>query len=392
MDNISELGVLIEKQANAIEAFKANLLDRLDDERKEREELEVRINRMGLSPSGDFGRGDKGAFAKECKAIAAFIRSGGSDVGELKAHSIGSDPDGGYWVLPQVSAGITKRLFDLSPVRRLARVENIVKGDALEELLDLNDIGATRVGEKQARPATTTAQLGKLRIPLHEIYALQPVTQRLLDDSGYDIAGWINGKIADKFGRTEGTEYVNGTGVGEAKGFLAYTTATTADGTRANDQLQHVVSGDANGFVAPVAATGVSPADCLISLCYKLRAPYKTGGNVAWLMNSSTAAVVSKFKNAQADFIWRDSVAAGQPPSLLGFPVELDENMPDVAAGNYPIAFGNWSLGYCVIERPGLKLLVDQLTDKPNVLFYAYRRSGGDVSNTDCIKLLKIST
>lgn len=390
--DMNEISGLIEEMGDASLKFREHYKKRFDDLEKYTESLEAKMNRMGMTGGLSVGGFDKAALANESKAIAAFVRSGGIDVSELKAHSIGSDPDGGYWVLPQVSGSITKRLFDLSPVRRLARVENIVKGDAFEELLDLNDVGATRVGEKSARPATTTAQLGKLRIPLHEIYALQPVTQRLLDDSGYDIGGWINGKISDKFGRTEGSEYVSGDGVLGARGFLTYTTATTADGTRAENQLQHVVSGDANGFVAPVAATGVSPADCLINLCYKLRAPYKTGGNVAWLMNSSTAAIVSKFKNAQADFIWRDGVSAGQPPSLLGFPVELDENMPDVAAGTYPIAFGNWTLGYCVIERPGLKLLLDPYTDKPNVLFYAYRRSSGDVANFDAIKLLKIST
>lgn len=390
--DLDELGDLLTKQGDAIDAFKTHIDKRFDDEVKEREELEAKINRMGISGFEPAATINKAALAKEHKAISAFIRSGGVDVSEIKALSVGSDPDGGYTVLPVLSASMTRRLFDQSPMRRLARVENINKGDAFEEILDPNDVDATWVGESQSRPTTSTAQIGKLRIPLREIYANQPVTQRLLDDSSYDIGGWVNDKISDKFGRSEGVAFVSGDGISKPKGFLTYATATTADGTRSNDQLQHVVSGDANGFLAPVAATGVSPADCLISMVYKLRAPYKQSGRVAWLMNSTTAATVRKFKDAQAQFVWQDGITAGQPPSLLGFPVELDENMPDVAAGNYPIAFGNWSLGYCIVDRPGLKMLADPYTNKPNVNFYAYKRVGGDVANTDCIKLLKIST
>lgn len=363
----------------------------LDDERKEREELEMRINRLGVGGhSGSGGGIDKGALAKEYKALTNFVRTG--DQAGIKALSVGSDPDGGYTVLPVMSAAMISRLFDQSPMRRLARIETLQTGDAFEEITDPNDPDAVWVGESQSRSATATAQIGKIRIPLREIYANQQVTQRLLDDSSYDIGSWVDLKIVDKFGRAEGVAFVNGDGENKPKGFLQYTTASTADGTRANDQLQHVVTGHATAFLAPVAATGVSPADCLVDMVYALRAPYKQTGNVSWLMNSTTAAVVRKFKNAQADFVWSDGVAAGQPPSLLGFPVELDENMPNIGSGTYPIAFGNWSLGYCIVDRPGIKMLRDPYTSRPAVNFYAYKRVGGDVANTDCIKLLKVST
>lgn len=388
--DMSELGDLLQKQGDAIEIFKANVLDRIDEERKHNEALEARINRMSLDGFTPAGAIDKEALRKEHKALTAFIRTG--DLSEVKALSVGSDPDGGYTVLPTMSAGMISRLFDQSPIRRLARVELVNKGDAFEEILDPNECDATWVGENSSRPTTATAQIGKLRVPLNEIYANQQVSQRLLDDSSYDIGGWVDGKIADKFGRSEGVSFVTGNGVGKPRGFLTYDTTTDVDGTRPDNKLQHVITGHASSFLAPVAATGVSPGDCLVDMVYALRSPYKQSGNVAWLMNSTTAATVRKFKDAQAQFIWQDGIAAGQPPSLLGFPVELDENMPNVGANAYPIAFGNWSLGYLIVDRPGLKMLVDPYTNKPHVNFYAYKRVGGDVANTDCIKLLKIST
>lgn len=356
-------------------------------------EVEEKANRymIGSLNGGDVGL-DKTALAAEHKAISGFIRSGGRDDTEIKALSVGSDSEGGYTVLPVLSSSMTKRLFDQSPMRRLARVETMQTGDTFEELTDLDDVGGTWVGEKQSRPATTTGSFGKLSIPLREIYALQPVTQRLLDDSSRDIGGWVTGKISDKFGRSEGSAFVSGDGVLQPRGFLTYDTDTVGDLTRADNKLQYVKTGDASGFKALNAGTGVNPADCLIDLVYTLRAPYKQGGNVGWLMNSTTASVIRKFKDADGNYIWQNAVAAGQPASLLGFPVELDEGMPDVGANNFPIAFGNWTLGYCIVDRPGLKMLLDPFTDKPNVLFYAYKRVGGGVANFDAIKLLKVAS
>jgi HK97 family phage major capsid protein len=61
-------------------------------------------------------------------------------------------------------------------------------------------------------------------------------------------------------------------------------------------------------------------------------------------------------------------------------------------SGTFPIAFGDFKAGYVIVEKVGIKWLRDPFTGKPNVLFYAYRRVGGDVANSDAIKLLKVST
>jgi len=78
------------------------------------------------------------------------------------------------------------------------------------------------------------------------------------------------------------------------------------------------------------------------------------------------------------------------PCNSRRYSVEFSEDMPDVAAGAYPIAFGNWQLGYLIIDKPGIRYLRDPFTSKPNLLFYAYRRTGGQVANFDAIELLKI--
>lgn len=328
---------------------------------------------------------------KERNAVGLFIKLG--DESGIKAlatpkagMSTDSNPDGGYVVTPTISGVIQKRLFDVSPMARLARRVTITNGDAFEEPIDPSDVGAEWVGETDQRPALDTSKLKYLRVPLEEIYTNQPVTQRLLDDSYINIGEWITDKIGDKFASSEGAAYVGGDGVKKPRGLLTYPTSLEKDSVRDWWTMQHINTGAAGAFKA--ASTTVSPADALYDVVYSLRAPYRA--NARWLMNLSTAGVVRKLKDSEGRFIWADA-REGQPATLCGFPVELDEEMPDIAADSLSIAFGDFRQAYIIIDRPGLRMMRDPYTAKPHVLFYAYRRVGGGLQNGEAVKLLRFS-
>lgn len=378
MNNVDELKSLLEKQGEAFQAFKAQHEATLDAERKEREALEMRINRVGLSGASS---PSAAVATAEAKALAAFARTG-SDA-ELKGMSVGSDPDGGYLVTPHLSDKINAKVFDHSPIGRLARRVLIDTGDSFEEPLDHSDIGAAWVGESEARPGQQTPALELLRIPLSELSTTQVVTQRLLDDARFNVGEWLTAKISEKFARAEGAAFIGGVGGLQPRGILSYPTSIGDDGARPSGTIQHVLSGANGAFAAS------DPADCLIDLAHALRAPYLP--NAAWLMCRQTAATVRKFKDGSGRFLWAESVAAGQPSTLLGYPVHLDEEMPVLATGSLSIAFGDFQQAYTIIERPGLKLLHDPYTSKPHVLMYAYRRVGGALSNSEAVKLLKFA-
>ena len=108
-------------------------------------------------------------------------------------------------------------------------------------------------------------------------------------------------------------------------------------------------------------------------------------------MNSKTAGTVRKLKDADGRFLWSDGLAAGEPARLMGYPVLVAEDMPDIATDAYAIAFGDFGAGYTVAERPEIRILRDPFSAKPHVLFYATKRVGGDVSDFAAIKLLKFS-
>jgi HK97 family phage major capsid protein len=376
----------IKESLDTIQASTAEAIETIGGVKSEVKDLMARTDKLeavNKRPGSRQADNDNSDIKAEHGAVALFARTG--DDSKLKAiqasMSVGSDPDGGYLVLPAVSTGMTRKLYDTTPMRRLARVETITAGTDWVEPIDKTESGAAWVGEKSPRTDTGSPQLAEFRVALNEIFALQTVTQRLIDDSGFDVGAWIDGKVTDKFGRTEGTAFVTGDGVGKPQGFLSRNIVAISDATRAWGDLQYFASGG----VTTITADGLKDA------VWGLRAPYRAGSS--WLMNSNSANAIDKLKaSGTGEYVWRDGMQAGSPPSLLGYPVEFDENMPDIAAGSNSIAFGNFKLAYVIVDRAGIRFLRDPFTSKPNLLFYAYRRVGGNLANSEALKIVKTGT
>jgi HK97 family phage major capsid protein len=320
------------------------------------------------------------------KAFAAYLRSGDDDgmrglEVEEKSLSTAVAADGGYLVDPQTSEQISSVLKSTSSIRGIANVVS-VEATAYDVLVDTSDVGAGWATETDPSSETTTPQVERISIPLHELSALPKASQRLLDDSAFDVEGWLAERIADKFARAEGGAFVSGDGVDKPTGFLNYTTAE--NGAEIWGELGHVLTGAAGDFAAS------NPADAIVDLVYALGARYRA--NATFVMNSKTAGAVRKMKDADGRFLWSDGLAAGEPARLMGYAVLISEDMPDIGADALAIAFGDFASGYTIAERPDLRILRDPFSAKPNVLFYATKRVGGDVSDFSAIKLLKFAS
>jgi HK97 family phage major capsid protein len=363
-----------ENLMTSFEEFKARHDKRLDA----LEQHVVRQNRRDvLGGVGDPVNGDLG---RERAAIGQFVKGDDRELKSVSGHEVGEDLAGGYLVLPQMSSSMTKRIFDLSPIRRLSRVVTLDAAGSWQEPLDDQSSSAEWVGERQARPVLDGAELALLTIHLCELYGNTRITQKLLDLSFVDLGLWIEGKLADRFARAESLAYVSGTGVGQPEGFLNLATSTDPDATRARNTLQYVPSGGASSITA----------DGLRNLYWTMRAPHRS--NAVWLMASATANSIDLLKLGSGEYLWRPSMSTTEPPSLLGRPVFFDENMPAVSGGNYPIALADLQRGYTIVYRLGMRFLRDPFSDKPHVHVYCYRRTGGAVALTDAIKLMKIGT
>ena len=324
---------------------------------------------------------DEGAPHK--KALGTYLRTGDDDglrglELEGKALNTVVNAEGGYLVDTQTAEMIQGVLRGASSLRAIANVVN-VEATSFDVLVDQTDVGAGWATETAATTETDTPQIERISIPLHELSALPKASQRLLDDTAFDIEGWLAGRIADKFARAEAAAFVSGDGVDKPTGLLTHPTAADASWSWGN--LGYVITGADGDFAA------LNPADAIVDLVYALGARYRA--NASFVMNSKTAGAVRKMKDADGRFLWSDGLAAGEPARLMGYPVLIAEDMPDIASNAMAIAFGDFGAGYTIAERPELRVLRDPFSAKPHVLFYATKRVGGDVSDFAAIKLLK---
>lgn len=318
------------------------------------------------------------------QAFEAYVR-GGDDrqlrALDSKAMSYGSGQDGGYLVPEETEAEIGKRLKGLSPIRSIAAVRQ-VSAAVLKKPFALTGAAVGWVAETAARPQTNTPTLAELSFPTMELYAMPAATAALLEDNVVDLDRWLSDEVEAAFAEQEGTAFVTGNGTNKPRGFLDYD--KVAEGAWVWDKLGYVRTGVAGAFPA------ADESDVLIDLVYALKAGYRQ--NAAWVMNRKTQAAIRKLKDADGNYLWQPPAGAGQKASLMGFPLVEAEDMPDIATDAFPIAFGDFSRGYLIVDRAGVRVLRDPYSAKPYVLFYTTKRVGGGIQDFDAIKLLKFGT
>ncbi len=357
-----------------IKGLRADLYEKLQQQEERLTMLDRKsATRPALSASAD-------AEAPHQKAFNAYLRTGDDDGMrglelEGKALSTAVNSEGGYLVDPVTAETVKSVLAATASIRAIANVVN-VEASSFDVLIDRNDAGAGWADETTPTTETGTPTIERISIPLYELNALPKASQRLLDDSAFDIEAWLAGRIADKFARAEAAAFVSGDGVDKPRGYLDHDTVDNDVWTWGNI-----------GYVPTGVDGGVGDGDAIIDLVYALGAQYRAGAT--FVMNSKTAGALRKLKDADGRHLWSDGFAAGEPARLLGYPVLIAEDMPDIASGANAIAFGDFGSGYTIAERPDLRVLRDPFSAKPHVLFYATKRVGGDVSDFAAIKLLR---
>lgn len=401
----------VEKSLDAAVEAKAAFDRAIEAERKEREALEARINRAGLQASStdeakrlldlrdfniamksvasekgqSFAPVDQGGYDAYKAAFAQFLRKNDRLLTseEMKALSVGSDPDGGYFVTPDITGRIATRVFETSPVRQYASVQTITT-DALEGIEDVNEAGANYADEFSAGTDATTPQLGKWRIPAFWIATEPQASQQVLDDAAVDLEAWLAAKVGDKLGRFENNQFVAGA-ANRIRGFVSGYPVLADSGSGVTwGNVGYLATGVSGDWVA--SAKG----DNLIDLMGLLKNQYLP--NAAWFTRRSIITDIRKFKDGQNNYYWQPSFVAGQPETILGYPVARMEDFAAKAANSFSLAFGDLRAAYQIVDRQGVRVMRDPYTAKPMVKFWTSKRTGGGLVNFEAIKLLKFGT
>lgn len=337
--------------------------------------IEAAQNRAKVPGAGD----PQDAKAKEFRAAWEHClrrhpeHRDAAQVQQYRNALVKSDDTGaGYLQLPaEVERDIIKDVLLISPFRSLATVRSIGSQSLKQPRRTATAGAATRVGETQPRVNTGDPAYGMIEIPASELFARAEISQQMLEDMDYDLVGELRGEFSDQFALKEGQEFLSGSGAnGQAEGLLV------------NSGINYVPSGDATHVTA----------DGLITVFYTLKSVYAR--NASWILKRQSIGEIRKLKDSYGQYLWQPGIAGAQPNTILNATYTEMPDMPDIGAGTFPIAFGDFARAYVVVDRLGLSFQPDYITgaDQGIVVYRARKRVGGGVRQTEPVLKLKIAT
>ncbi|MGZ8927126.1 MAG: phage major capsid protein [Methylobacter sp.] len=401
---LKDINSLIEKQGRTFEEFKsanderlkaveskgyapADTVEKVDKINAELTKLDGEMREI-LKKANRPNIGDSKQSQEQQEYKAAFgkyLRKGDENgLSELqrKAYNAGSGPDGGYLVDEEMDSEISRVVSVNSAIGRLAR--NVTIGtDTFKKVTKTTGLAARRVGPGATGGESTNPKFAELEFTAHEAEAEPWVFNSTLDDAIIDLEQDLANEAAIAFAELAGSEFAIGTGAGSARGITAYDVIANAN--YAWGKLGYVFTGVSGGFHATL------PGDNIVALQHALKAQYRANAN--FVMNDATLALVRQMKDGSGSYyLWQPDALAGFGGRLLGSPVEIDDNMPTVAASSLSIAYGDFRQGYLVVNRAGITVIRDNITAKGKTKFNFRKRFGGGVSNFEAIKLMKFFT
>ncbi|MDO5658297.1 MAG: phage major capsid protein [Paracoccus sp. (in: a-proteobacteria)] len=371
-ENDAQIAALKKGQADVVQSDK---VDRLNDQIGELQAaLDVQASQLAALKLGGPGTEGPQIDAEYTDAFRAHFRRG-----DVKAAlNKGEDSEGGYLAPVEWDRTITDKLVEVSPMRQIASVQKI-SGTGFKKLFNQRGVGSGWVGETAARPQTATPSFGPMSYSVGEMYANPAATQQLLDDAAIDLESWLATEVETEFAFQEGLAFVAGDGVNKPAGVLTYAEGATNAGAHPFGAIP----------TKTTAAADTITGDELIDLVYSL--PGVVAQNARFVLNRTSLALVRKLKDGEGNYLWQPSFSAGQPQSLLAYPVTEMAAMPNVAAGAIPVAFGDFRRGYLIVDRHGVRVLRDPYTNKPYVHFYTTKRVGGGLLDPQALRVLKMA-
>jgi HK97 family phage major capsid protein len=329
--------------------------------------------------AGTLGGKTGGKDEAEAKSrFDAFMRKEGEKGSlEIRAMATTDGPDGGFLVMPEFSATIMSRVFETSPLRLVANIEQ-TGGKSRTFLIDDDEGTADWSGEKAAA-TEDTPDVGEKEIVVHNVRAKMNATADILADAYVDLASWLTGKGSDKIARAENTAFVAGNGVAKPRGFTTYP-AWAAAGVYERDKIERIKTG----------AAGAVTAEGFINLQYGLKEAYQPGA--VFGMKRATYGAALKLKGSDQFYFGPLLLKDGQAQiTLLGKPVVFMDDMPAMEASALAVVYADFSRAYTILDRVGLQVLRDPYSAHPYTIFHLTKRTGGDVTNFDAIKLQNVA-
>ena len=293
-------------------------------------------------------------------------RNGGYMNIEVKnALEEGVDSEGGYLVPDEFEHTLIDALTEENIFRKNAHVFTTSSGSHKITIVATKGT-ASWIDEEGAVPESDDS-FGQVSIEAHKVGTLIKVSEELLNDSAFNLEAYFTTEFARRINDKEEDAFFNGNGTGKPTGIFNAT-------------------GGAQTGVTTGSSTTIT-ADEIIDLFYSLKAPYRK--KAIWVLNDTTVKIIRKLKDGTGNYLWQPSLTAGSPDTILGRPVYTSQFVPEVAAGNKTVAFGDFSY-YWIGDRQGItfRRLNEKYADTCQVGFLATKRLDGKLVLPEAIKVL----
>jgi HK97 family phage major capsid protein len=343
--------------------------------------VEAKANRPAAAAGGEQELTEEQKLRKA--AFKKFLRKGENALtdAEYKAMNSGSDPDGGYLVIGEIDKAIDRFAPTMAAMYRLANIVNIGT-NKYEKRVKTAGMSMRRVAEGATGGETTEPKYANLVLEVFPAEVEPWVNNETLDDAFIDLEADLAQEAGIGFFEGAGAEFITGNGVSKARGITSYTNVANAN--YAWGSVGFISSGASGDFAA------TNPGDKLVDLNHSLKAQYRAGA--VWLMSDATLGKARQMKDGSGQYyLWQPDPLQTFGGRLLGYPVEIDDNMPAMAANSFSIAFGNFKRGYTIVNRAGTSLIRDNITSKGVTKFNFRRRFGGGITHFEAIKLMKFA-
>lgn len=340
--------------------------------------VEVKLSRMGVGANADplelktkvndWARAVVNAHTMGIINLSVEQKKALDDTAaEYKALAISPDSAGGNLAPIEYVREINKGVTEITPFRSAVRTRTTAL-KSIQVPKRTGQFAAQWVSEQGGKSETEGLAYGLDEIAAHEIYALIDITNQMLEDSAFDMEAEIRTEAEEQFSVAEGQAFVSGNGIGKMEGILS------------NPDVGTVQSGNAN----------LITADGIINLQYGVKTAYARRG--IFMLNRPTIGSIRKLKDGNGQYLWMPGIANGVPNTINGASYVEAPDMPNIAAGNKPVAFGDFYRGYTLVDRIAMEMLRDPYTQATGgkIRFIFRRRVGGKVTLAEAIKTLTI--
>lgn len=275
----------------------------------------------------------------------------------------GSDNSGGYVLPSEFNDKYLKALKKENLFRRLATVVDTSSAEG--KIHAVTSIGTAEWIKPMMAIPESVDSFKQFTVDSYKLASLSRIKDSLVQDKNFNLEAYLENEFARRFGRSEENAFINGSGVDEPTGIL---NATQGGEIGLNSETKASIS-----------------YDDVIKLYFSLNKEYRR--NAVWLMNDETAITLRTLKDANGNYLWRES-----DNTILGKPVEYSTYMPNMESGTTPIAFGDFSY-YWVIQRQPLtlKVLRELYILNGEIGFTGYERLDGKLILPEAVKLIKIA-